>query len=437
MLETIRQYAREKLLELGEGEEVRKRHFDYYLQKVKQAYQDFFGPRELAWLDWLENEWDNLRVAVEWSLENYPEKGLDLVNCLGSMLFDAVSNVSDIEGWLSQFLSHSENSTRTAQRAQGLLNWSLYAWFAGAGQEDFAPMQARLEEGLAIYEELGDKNGLAHFFFLKAGSAEDTQTGVSYLQQALDLFRETNDKPWIARALLHIGWWDASLEYASRISALQEGLSLYRELGSIPGIVETLKQIGAIEVRLGNFEAAHRRLEEGFSLIQEHALSKTISYDLGDLAFYEGDYELALKFYEDSLVWASQKGLSLSVSWAKVRLAYAYSKRGEEQKARLFFHEALQSFRIAEDTGAMGFIMEGIASLAITQGKYERAVRLLAWADVMHEQIGAPRPPVEQASIERDLAMIHSQIENANFAKLSAEGRAMTVEEALALALED
>ena len=64
-------------------------------------------------------------------------------------------------------------------------------------------------------------------------------------------------------------------------------------------------------------------------------------------------------------------------------------------------------------------------------------MQLFAWADAMREKIGDHRPPVEQDSVERDLAVIHSQLDDAEFAKLSAEGRAMTTEQAIALALEE
>jgi predicted ATPase/class 3 adenylate cyclase len=440
MLETIRQYAREKLLESGEGETIRNRHFDYYLRTVKRAEQEFFSPQELVWLVWFENEWDNLRAAVEWSLEKHPNTGLELVNCLGHLLADVLTNVSDMDSWLSQLVPHPLNSTRTAQRARGLVYWTLYAWYAHADDKDIFPVQSMIEESSSIYEELGDKNGLAHCFFLQANSSNDPKTRFLRYQKALNLFRETNDKPLIALTLLNIGWWMVSLDYGSRISYLEESLSLYRELGYISGIIEALKQIGAIEVHLGNFESAHRRLDEGFAILQDHASSlgnsKILSYDLGDLAFYEGDYELAQKYYEDCLVWANQKGLSLSSSWAKVRLGYLFSRRGKVQDARLFFHEALFSFQKAEVKIGFIFTLEGLASLAVAQNKYDKAVRLFAWADAIREKIGDHRPPVEQASVERDLAVVRSQLDGAASESLWTGGGASTLEQAIALAAE-
>ena len=67
-----------------------------------------------------------------------------------------------------------------------------------------------------------------------------------------------------------------------------------------------------------------------------------MSYDLGDLAYYEGDYDLAKIFYENSLSWASQKCLPHSAAWANARLGYLYKRLGENVKARLYYREALK-----------------------------------------------------------------------------------------------
>jgi predicted ATPase len=441
MLETIRQYAREKLLESGEAGNVHNGHFNYYLQAVKRGEQEFFSPKELIWLAWLDDEWDNLRAAVEWSLKKHADTGLELVNCLAHMLADAIYNVNDMENWLSQLVRHPVNATITARRAQGLMYYSLFAWYVGVDHKDGVPVGAMIEEGISICEKLGDKNGLAHGAFLQANSSDDHAIKLSLFQKALDLFRETNDKPWMALTLLHRGWWLGSLESTTRISYLEESLSLYRELGYISGIIEALKQLGAIEVQLGHFEPAHKHLEEGFSILQDHASSlgssKILSYDLGDLAFYEGDYELAQKYYEDSLAWANQKGLSISVSWAKLRLGYLFSRRGEEQKARILLREVLFSFQKAGLKEPFVFTLEGLAGLAVAQHQYEKAVQLFAWADAMRQRIGEPNTPVGRASVDGDLQVIHSKLNDSDFARLAAEGQAMTVAEAAALALEE
>jgi hypothetical protein len=87
-------------------------------------------------------------------------------------------------------------------------------------------------------------------------------------------------------------------------------------------------------------------------------------------------------------------------------------------------------------TIALVFAIEGLASLYVNQKQLERAVRLFAWADAMREKIGDQRPPVEQKSVERDMAVIRSKLSDSEFENLSTNGRTMSVEQAVALALE-
>jgi hypothetical protein len=88
-------------------------------------------------------------------------------------------------------------------------------------------------------------------------------------------------------------------------------------------------------------------------------------------------------------------------------------------------------------TIALVFAIEGLVSLNVNQGQFERAAQLFAWADVMRAKIGDPRPPIEQAAVERDLAIVQSKLIDSDFANLSAEGKLMTVEEAVVLALRE
>jgi tetratricopeptide (TPR) repeat protein len=436
MLETIRQYAREKLLESGEGERIREDHFAYYMKIAEQAKSEGFGPREMLWLVWLDYEWDNLRAAVEWSVERRPDVGLELVNCLGYLFLSNLNNLSDIQNWLAELLSHPANSARTAARARGLLH---RAWYASSNHEDIAQVPSRIAESQSIYEEIGDKNGLAHAYLIAALTADDLKIGAAFFEKAITLFRETGDKIWAGFSLLYFGWLIESHDYERKRASLEESLALHRELGYVSGMIESLKQLGALELRLGDFESAHRRLDEAVSLWQAHAStlgnSITMGYDLGDLAFYEGDYELAQKYYEECLAWADQKYLSAPASWAKVRLGYLSTRRGERSNARRYLREALTAFDQSGVRIGIIFTLEGFATLAVAEGQWEKAALLFSCAAKQREDISDTRPPVEQASIERDLAILHSKLAESEFASLSAQGRVMDLESAVKLAL--
>ena len=438
LLETIKQYGRERLMEAGEGEKIRDRHLDYYLQMAKRLLPEYFGPKELIWMAWLDEEWDNLRTAVEWSLETRPDAGLELVNCLGYLSLDNLNNMTDMLNWLWQLLAHPVNSGRTPARALGLLHWS---WYANANYERYSvQVQAMNEESISIYEELRDKNGLAHAYVGMALTAPTAETGKSFFRKGIALLRETNDKVWIAYALRYFGWMLESQDYASKVASLEESLAIYRKLGFTSGIIEALKQLGAIAIREGNFELAHLRLDEALTILQANSYvlgnSITMSYDLGDLAYYEGDYDLAKIFYENSLAWASQKCLPHSTAWANVRLGYLYKQLGDGVKARLYFREALRLNMSGKSRDGACFSIEGLASLAVAEGQCEKAVKLFSWSTRLREWRGEFRAPVEQVAVDRDLAAIRSLLSDDVFYNYSGEGSSMTMDQAIAFALE-
>jgi len=441
MLETIRQYAREKLLESGKGEDIRDLHFEYYFQMVKQAEPEFFTAKELVWLVWLKSEWDNLRAAVEWSLEREPGAGLEMVTNIGYFLLDHNSFWSDLDNWFSQLLSHPENAERAPLRAKGLLQW---AWCNAVDRGDPLSVQSIIKEALSIYGDLGDQNGMAHSFHLQGALSiwkGNHQVGYSLLEKSHNIFREAKDRHWLAHVLLFLGQSLALDEYARKLSCLEESLSLYRELGYISGVMEALKQLGAMELRLGHFEVAHVWLDEAVLIMQKNAASlqdsRTVSYDLGDLAYYEGNYELAQRYYEECLSWSTQIGVQDSIRWAKVRLGYIFLQRDNRREPRLLFREALLSFQSGGIQSGICFTLDGLASLAVIERKWEKALVLFAFVTEQREDIHGQRAPVEQDSVDKDLAVIQSQLTEEEVVASTEKGRTMTLEQAIALALEE
>jgi tetratricopeptide (TPR) repeat protein len=161
-----------------------------------------------------------------------------------------------------------------------------------------------------------------------------------------------------------------------------------------------------------------------------------MAYDLGDLAYFEGNYELAKMYYESCLSWASQKCLPLPEAWANARLGYLYTRLGEGETARLYYQKALVPYRTGNTRIGVLFTVEGFASLAVCELHWEKALRLFSWASKVREDSGELRPPVEQASVERDLAIIRDHLSGIDFARLANEGSTMSMEQAIALALE-
>jgi tetratricopeptide (TPR) repeat protein len=157
---------------------------------------------------------------------------------------------------------------------------------------------------------------------------------------------------------------------------------------------------------------------------------------LGILAHWQGNYQSAIAYYQEALVLCEKVGDHFSYLWAQVHMAYAVLRQGDIQRAREMFENGIRGMQKADLVIGLVFAVEGLASLNVKQEQYERAARLFAWADSMRDKIGDHRPPVEQASVEKDLAVIRANLIEAEFSKLAEEGSTMSMEQALALAEE-
>ena len=223
MLETIREFAIELLVETGEAETIRQRHCLYYLELAEKANLDMRGPREASWLDRLDVEHENLRAALGSSIErNQSETALRLGAAM--RLFWGVRGYwSEGRYWLELALAKPQRNLAkepesTQLRANALYALGYLAWL----QTDYVQEMASCEESLALCREIGDKRGIA--MALNAiGATADTQD-----------------------------------DYARATSLYNESLALSREVGDKRGIALTVDSVAALATRKGQWERAVR-----------------------------------------------------------------------------------------------------------------------------------------------------------------------------------
>ena len=436
LLETVRQYAREKLSETGEGMSVRDAHLQYFLSLAERAELELIGPRTPEWVKRLEEELDNIRAALTWSLKQDVQVGLCLTSVLMRYWSDYTDPREDIY-WLSQLLRQPAASMSNATRARALtaLGYLHNSQFACLTAEPFA------REGLALYRALGDQRGIA-FALLVLGvalcSQDDFATGRPLVFESLTLYRTLGDRLGIAQVLHQLGALVDNRDSKRTRAYLEESLGLFRELGYVAGITRTLTALGQMALWSGDFAIARIWLTEALEIYRSLGRSDmpSVMQSLGELSLREGDYEQARIYLEKSLSVARESGEINSSYWLLAHLGYIALRQGDQAHARALFINAQQGLKEAGFKIGVAYVLEGLASLAVLQGQHEQAVRLFAWADATRETVDDLRPPVEQVSVDRDLATIRSQLDEAAFAEAQAAGRAMSMDEAIALALE-
>lgn len=432
LLETVRQYAREMLIETQEAEPVRQKHLEYYLQLATQAELELTGPRQVVWMNRLEVELDNLHAALGWSVERDVEAGLRLAGAL-RWFWQNHDRIADGSGWLSQLLGQQSKFSHLSTRAKALnVQSEMLLW-----RNDLAESRLLAEEGLALYRELGDKRGEADIL-LTMGALNFMQAtltpGTPLAEQSLALYRGLGDILGISEALNLLGVIQPDDEQSRLL--LEESLTLCRQLGHLAGIAGRLNSLASRAYQNCDYIAARRWLDE--SLPMHRLLGKSGVGDVlegyGGISLRRGDYEQACAYYEESITLYRDSGRYFESIWPLVGLGYAVLKKGDRARARAVFEESLRLF--GESKIGVAFTLEGLASLAVAQGLPERAARLIAWVDAMREATEDFRPPVEQPDVDRDLAVIRAQLDEAAFNAAWAEGRAMTMEQAIEYAFE-
>ncbi|HMA33605.1 MAG TPA: tetratricopeptide repeat protein [Chloroflexia bacterium] len=279
MLETIRAYALEQMAERGEATQLRQRHAHYYLALVKQAEPQLRGQQQVIWLARLEQELDNLRAALRWSLEQEGPEGADTaVRLAGSLwrFWYARGYLSEGRRWLDAALQPGAGAPAPGGAPAALRAKALKAAGSLAGsQGDYAEAERLIEESLALSRALADPGGIGDSL---------NNLGLLSLDQG--------DYP---RAQ---GYFEASL-------------AVRRALGDRHGIAICLNNLGGVARHQGQYAEAKRFFKQ--SLVQRRELGDqwglaTTLYNLGDVAMDEQQHEQAKILYKESLALLGELG---------------------------------------------------------------------------------------------------------------------------------
>ena len=437
-LETIRQYAREKLFETEEAARMRDRHLNYFRTLAEKAEIEILNSNQVAWLKRLDNEFDNIRAALEWSQENQAEDGLRLGSAIWRFCL-RYGYTNELVEKLNQLIQRLQGTRRTLAQAKALYVLTILAVWQ-SGQRDAMRQRALARECLAIYKELGNKPGEAAGLYAM-GVGENRYgdpEALSLLLQSLTLYRSINDKTDICDVLIVIS--QVSSDPVQRQACLEEALALARERGDAITMAGALDNLGNLATDLGNFPQARNYFEESLELqlpLGAPGYITTLEY-LSRLAMYEGNLVQARAYVDEVRAMSEKAGMVMTWQylWSLANLGYIELREGNLVEAKEVFRLVIQQFQKANRLIGIVYAIEGLASIYVKQGQLERATRLFAWTDGMREKTNDLRPPLEQESVAGDLAIIHAKMDNAEFEKFFEEGYAMSVEKAIAFAVE-
>jgi len=394
MLEPMRQYAREKLEEGGESEEVQRRHARHFLTLAEQAEPELRGPEDMQWLERLEVEHDNLRAALSWmSKGGEVELGLQLAGAL--MLFwEAHGHYSEARRWLEKVLEKEEHAS-AAVRAKALYGVSHMAIL----QSDTDRAEAAAQEGIELCAEAEIGGSLVAQLQWKLGFVVrlrgDYERAKKLLEESLTLSREADDK-WV--------------------------------------IADVLMELGAISLDLDDHEWGKAHLEEGIDLCQKLGYGLRLAdllNDLGHIFLLEGDFERGAALSEEATVLYRERGYKGGLEFGLTNVGWAALLQGDHERAGASFEDSLTLCLELGDRLTASASLEGLACISGTEGEAEQAARLFGAAEALREATGSERTPEENALREPYLATTRSRLDEATWEAAWAEGRDMSIERAV------
>src|SRR5215212_4577735 len=283
MLESVCQYARERLEEGGQAEAVRSRHAAWFLALAERAGPELRGPQQVAWLKRLDTEQDNVRAAIAWLLGKGESQTAARIGWALWLFWWMHGHFTEGRRWMEETLAKGV-SMPAAPRAKAL----FVAGTMADGQADRRSARPLLEESLGLFRELRDKLGsalaLSGTGLVAVGQGRYEQ-GVALFQEAVDLFLELGER-WCASVNLSfsaVGWFgqgDASR--AKRVA--EQGLELAREAGAAEAICVACYAGALVAQAERDHERARELLQEGLVLAAEAGNETNVAYCLEGLA---------------------------------------------------------------------------------------------------------------------------------------------------------
>jgi predicted ATPase/DNA-binding SARP family transcriptional activator/DNA-binding CsgD family transcriptional regulator len=399
MLEPIRQYAREKLEESGEADQIKSSHTSFFLALAEEAEPQLSGSGQGRWLECIEANYDNMRAALSWAFaRGQAESGLRLAGALWSFWW-ARGYYAEGRRWLEEALTvHGPSSSVARARALEGVCWLALE----QGYMDRA--EAAAQEGLGLSADAGLKDAVVAAFTGILGDVAHFQgryeRAVDHYEESLVLHRAAGDLRGIAWSLLDLANALARHDHRRATELYDEGLVLSRELGGAQPLGYFLISVGYDSLLKGDLKRATTLNEEAAALLRNQG--------------HRGGLQYAL----DNLGW--------------IALA-----RLDHVRARALHEECLLLCRELGDRRNSAESLEGLACVAGAKGEAVRAAMLFGAAWGLHDALGYQQTPDEQALREPYLTNARSKLDEAAWEAAFAEGRAMTFEEAVEYALSE
>jgi predicted ATPase len=450
LLETIRQYAREKLAESGEGEFVRERHANWFVELAERAEPKLRATDQFHWLDRIDQDHNNFRSALEWSLDHNIEAGLRIGISL-VWFWDAHDHCVEAVHYMERLLA-AEPNVSSIIRANAFARSSYLAALAydlTNSPEYLEQINKFTQSGLKMSRQLHYLEGeafsqlAAALGFLFRG---DIEPGLSLAEHCLVLFEEAGTQWGMCRSYTAIAFFrHAQGDYEKTTAAYKSALVLSRQTGDLNMATFLLFSLGRIALEQGQIERAQPLFEESLILARRAKNKHLISGNLQSL----GSLYIGFKEYGQAREWlaecvAIQKDTGdQAVLFSLNRLGRVAYLQGDYKESANFYADGLHLSQKVNSLQTTTWCLLGFAGLAASNNQLKTAAQLLGVIESIPEFtiISAPGDRYWMAQISNELVqikdIIRAQLDETIFQTQYELGQQMSLDETVAYALKE
>jgi len=433
MLETIREFAYERLTESGELEPLHERHAKYFSDVIVQigVVYELMSANALLWLNWLERENDNIRATLNWELTTSGDIVLATAMVVYLNWFWYRRGYL-IEGqkWNARILASPELQTASPIRGEALLSSGLLAMWQGRPDTALAQFQ----EGLAIEQKLMDLGFLARQLVHKGKNFSNTAR--LYMSKGITL--RNLDRQQTANLLMGKGVALLNLGRESEARpCLEQALTEFKEQNITGGHTAMLVHLGNVELGLGHPEQARALHEEALAEargINENWLISFALNNLGEVARTQGKFDQARKYYEESEALLRNTGDSGDLARFVHSLGYVAQHEEDYEQAESQFRKSLTMFRRLGNRRGIAECLAGLAGLRARQGQIEWGTILLSAAESILKATGGAWWPADRIEVEQNHKIMKFSLKPDEFTKAWKTGGEMNMDQAIAFA---
>ncbi|MBT2207436.1 BTAD domain-containing putative transcriptional regulator [Actinomadura sp. NEAU-AAG7] len=464
LLESVAAYGLERLRESGEEEEFRRRHADHYTAFAEHAALELRGHGQPEWLDRLDDEAANLRLALDhadggtalrlvnaqawyWFLRG---RSAEARRALAAALAAAgpapaartetAAARTETETWLAGFTMASGEATDSEELRRAALahhgdeyerakaEWFLthVHWAYG----DLVANEKRVGSALAVFRSRADRWHTAAALAIHAKQAMgrgDLRAMERAGAESLAIFTGLGDR-WGRLEATDVLSRHAEItgDHAEAARLRRAELRLARELRMWPDVAFRLAALGRIALLTGDLAEAHHLHERSLELAKRHAAPSAAEFaeiGLGLVARRRGDLDAAQAHLRAPLDWLRGIGGTAGIAFAHAQLGFVAEERGDAAAARDLHTEGLAAARATGDPRAIALALEGLAGARSLAGEHAPAARLLGAAAALRASAGAPLPAAERGDVDRISGRIRAAVGVSTFGTEFDRGR--------------